>query len=140
MDIILLVETFLPINNFFDASNAIERMFLIFVIQLHYFVVTHCKKQNPTRKCDTVIIGYQPIKPSAHSRVLSLRHAIFFSSCCKQHFYRCYKQFLKRFSVSLSPGAEWELYFRPILNSSIGLASHVVHETPTQQIFDFGLL
>ena len=49
-------------------------------------------------------------------------------------FYRCYKQFLKRSSVRHSSGAAWELYFRPILCSSIGVASHVVHnfcrETP----------
>ena len=64
--------------------------------------------------------GREQLKPSAHSRFLSLRHAIFVFSCCRtQQTFIVLETFLKRSSVKHSSRAAWELYF---------LASHVVHD------------
>ena len=110
---------------------------------LHHCVLSNARNKTSHKWAEGKIVAYEKVRVWERTfAILLLRKAkrtlqifivatgnfCFFQLPHTADFYRCQRQFLKCSSVKHSSRAAWELYFRPILCSSIGLASHVVHD------------
>ena len=118
------------IRKWYSAAQKLRK----FSTRESFMGFVYFKLDSSVYKCRVCDVGYPlavkqfKAKRTQHIFIVATCDFCFFQLPHTADFYPCLKQFLKRSSVKHCSRAAWELYFRPILCSSIGFASHVVHD------------
>ena len=109
--------------------NFNEFVMIYWPIDIKHKCIMASKIMKPSPQLASVVVPlYFEAKRTQQIFIVATCDFCFFKLPHTADFYRCQRQFLKCSSVKQSSRAALELYFRPILCSSIGLASHVVHD------------